>query len=159
MPSVSAFQHPVSQFVPGSFGYWTGSPYSGTRLVRHRNFCSFWYRTDWMLDTVDSLSFRQWKKLLVVVAIGIPSACLLFKLQVVESKTLCTSIDSCWWCYSCYMILKNHINMLECWTFRRKVCPALAFLLVVSCLRPASAFKHQGSVWYRWSQISLALPS
>jgi hypothetical protein len=46
--------------------------------------------------------------------------------------------------------------MSEC---QRKVNPASAFLPVVSCLSPASAFRHQGSVWYRWSRISPALPS
>jgi hypothetical protein len=37
--------------------------------------------------------------------------------------------------------------------------PASAFLPVVSCFSPASAFRHQGSVRYRWSQTSPALPS
>jgi hypothetical protein len=46
--------------------------------------------------------------------------------------------------------------MKEC---RRKVSPASAFLLVVRCLSPASAFRHQGSVRYRWSRIRPALPS
>ncbi len=46
--------------------------------------------------------------------------------------------------------------MPEC---RRKVRSALAFLPVVSCLSPASAFRPQGSVWYRWSRIIPALPS
>jgi hypothetical protein len=46
--------------------------------------------------------------------------------------------------------------MPEC---RRKVSPALAFLPVVSCLSPASAFRNQGSVRYRWSRIGPALPS
>ncbi len=32
------------------------------------------------------------------------------KLQVAESDTPFTSIDSCWWCYSCYIILKNLVN-------------------------------------------------
>jgi hypothetical protein len=46
--------------------------------------------------------------------------------------------------------------MPEC---RRKVSLASAFLPVVGCLSPASAFRHQGSVRYRWSRISPALPS
>jgi hypothetical protein len=45
--------------------------------------------------------------------------------------------------------------MLEC---REKVSPALAFPPIVSCFSPASAFQHQGSVRYRWSRISPALP-
>jgi hypothetical protein len=40
-----------------------------------------------------------------------------------------------------------------------KVSPASAFLPVVSCLSPALAFRSQGSVRYRWSRISSALPS
>ncbi len=40
---------------------------------RHRNFCSFRYRTDWMPD---SPTFRHLKKLLVVVVKGITSALL-----------------------------------------------------------------------------------
>ncbi len=46
--------------------------------------------------------------------------------------------------------------MPEC---QRKVSPASAFLLVVSCISLASTFWYQGSVWYHWSRISLALPS
>jgi hypothetical protein len=46
--------------------------------------------------------------------------------------------------------------MPEC---RRKISPASAFLMVVSCLSHATAFRHQGSVRYRWSRISPALPS
>jgi hypothetical protein len=34
-----------------------------------------------------------------------------------------------------------------------------AFLPVVGCFSPASAFRHQGSVRDSWSQISPALPS
>jgi hypothetical protein len=46
--------------------------------------------------------------------------------------------------------------MPEC---RRKVILTSAFLPVVSSLNPASAFRHHGSVRYRWSRISPALPS
>jgi hypothetical protein len=46
--------------------------------------------------------------------------------------------------------------MPEC---RREVSPASAFLPVVSCLSPASAFRHQGSVRYHWSRVSQALPT
>jgi hypothetical protein len=46
--------------------------------------------------------------------------------------------------------------MQECWW---KVSLASAFLPVVSYLSPASAFRHQGSVRYRWSWISPTLPS
>ncbi len=46
--------------------------------------------------------------------------------------------------------------MPEC---QKKVSPASAFLPVVGCLSPASAFRHKGSVRYRWSRISPALPS
>jgi hypothetical protein len=35
---------------------------------------------------------------------------------------------------------------------------ASAFLPVISCFSLASAFRHQGSVRYRWLQISPALP-
>jgi hypothetical protein len=56
-------------------------------------------------------------------------------------------------------IEKSYVNagMSEC---RRKVSPASsAFLPLVICLSPASVFQHQGSVRYRWSRISPALPS
>jgi hypothetical protein len=46
--------------------------------------------------------------------------------------------------------------MTEC---RKKVSPASAFLPVVSCFSAASAFRHQGSIRYRWSRTSPALPS
>ena len=46
--------------------------------------------------------------------------------------------------------------MPEC---RKKVSPASAFLPVVRCFIPASAFRHQGSVQYRWSRTSPSLPS
>ncbi len=52
--------------------------------------------------------------------------------------------------------IENHIKMPEC---RRKVSPASAFLLVVSCISLASRFWYQGSVWYHLSRISLALSS
>jgi hypothetical protein len=41
----------------------------------------------------------------------------------------------------------------------RKVSPASAFIPVVSCLSPASAFRHQRSVRYWWSWINPALPN
>ncbi len=44
--------------------------------------------------------------------------------------------------------------MPEC---QRKVSLASTFLQVVSCLSPASAFRHQGSARYRWSLISPAM--
>ncbi len=47
-------------------------------------------------------------------------------------------------------------GMSEC---RRNVSPASAFHSVVSCLSPASAIRHQGSVRYRWSRSSPALLS
>ncbi len=31
-----------------------------------------------------------------------------------EGDTQCMSIDGCWWCYSCYIILKNHMEIPEC---------------------------------------------
>ncbi len=40
-----------------------------------------------------------------------------------------------------------------------KVSPASAFLSVFSWVNPASAFWHQAQFRYRWSLISLALPS
>jgi hypothetical protein len=46
--------------------------------------------------------------------------------------------------------------MPEC---QQKVSPASAFLPVVSCLSPASAFRHQCSIRYRWSRISPGLPN
>jgi hypothetical protein len=58
---------PVPDWV-ALFRYRTGSPYSGTglgRLIpvpdwfRHRHFCSFRYRTDWMSD---SPTFRHLKR-------------------------------------------------------------------------------------------------
>jgi hypothetical protein len=57
--------------------------------------------------------------------------------------TTCMSIDSRWWCSSCYIILKNHMQMTG---DQRKDSPASAFLPVISCLSPTSAFRHQGSV-------------
>jgi hypothetical protein len=52
--------------------------------------------------------------------------------------------------------LYENARILEC---RKKVSLASAFLPVVSFLSPASAFQNQGSVQYRWSQISPALLS
>ncbi len=43
--------------------------------------------------------------------------------------------------------------MPEC---RRKVSPASAFLLVVSCISMASTFWYQSSVWTHWSRINRA---
>jgi hypothetical protein len=55
-------------------------------------------------------------------------------------------------------IEKSYVNagMSEC---GRKVSPASAFLLVVSCFSAASVYLHQDSDRYRWSRISPALPS
>jgi hypothetical protein len=107
----------------------SGIGLTGCRTVRHLKSCCCWW----------------WK--------GCPVQT---QTAEVESDTSCTSIDSCWWCNSCYMILKNHIKMPEC---RRKVRSASAFLPIVSCVSPASAFRPQGSVWYHWSRIIPALPS
>jgi hypothetical protein len=41
--------------------------------------------------------------------------------------------------------IENHVNA----GMPEKDSPASAFLPVVSCLSPASAFRHQGSVRYR----------
>ncbi len=49
--------------------------------------------------------------------------------------------------------------MLECRNTREKVSLASAFLRLINCVSPASAFRHSGSLWYRWSQISPVLPS
>jgi len=54
------------------------------------------------------------------------------------------------------LFLINDIEIPEC---RRKVSPASAFPPVVSFISLAMAFRHQGSVRYRWSRISPALPS
>jgi hypothetical protein len=54
-----------------------------------------------------------------------------------------------------YDIEKSYVNA----GMPKKVSPASAFLLVVSYLSPASAFRHQGSVRYHWTRISPALPS
>jgi hypothetical protein len=146
MPPTSAFRHPLSQSGTG-----LGPHMPVLDWFRHRHFCSFRYRTDWMPDS--------------------PA----FKKGVHIARPYCL----CWWWYSkrnahavhvqtagskvmvlflLYDIEKSYVNagMSEC---RRKVSPASAFLPVVSCLRPASVFRHQGSVRYRWSRISPALPS
>ncbi len=59
-------------------------------------------------------------------------------LHVVESDTPCTSIEGWWWWYSCYLMSKK---LVKCW---KKVSLASAFLPVVNCLSPASAFRYQG---------------
>ncbi len=54
-------------------------------------------------------------------------------------------------------IEKSCVNagLSEC---RKKVSPASALLPVVICLSPAKVFRHQGSVRYRRSRFSPALP-
>ncbi len=60
----SAFRHPVSQPCTGAFRYRTGPLNPVTNWIRHRNFCSLRYRTDWMPD---SSTIRHLKKLLVII--------------------------------------------------------------------------------------------
>ncbi len=55
----------------------------------------------------------------------------------------------------CWKIIYN-TEIPEC---RKKISPASAFLPVVNCLIPASAFRNQGSVRYRCLRISPSLPS
>jgi hypothetical protein len=54
MPPASAFRNPVSQSGTG-----LGALILATGLLRHRHFCSFWYRIDWMPD---SPTFQHLKK-------------------------------------------------------------------------------------------------
>jgi hypothetical protein len=136
MPPASAFWHPVSQ--------------SCTGLVRHRNFCSFRYRLDWMPKSlafrhknfaklkrntmhVYSPTFRHLKKLSVVVV----------HVQTVGSGKLYTLHVH----RQLLMVLWFFSIMTEC---PQKVSPASAFLPVVSFLSPVSGFSP---VRCRWSRI------
>jgi hypothetical protein len=88
--------------VPEHSGTGLGPLISEPNWFRHRNFCLFRYRTDWMPD---GQTFKE--KLLLVVVKGIP-----VHVQTAGSGKWYnpyTSIDSCWWFYSCYMTLKNHM--------------------------------------------------
>jgi hypothetical protein len=128
---------------------------------RHRHFCSFWYRTDWMPDSPKFRHLKKRYRLHVHTAGGRKGHTLHVhtasvgggekepmhtKLQVVKSSKL---IQLLMVSFLLYAIEKSYVNagMSECW---RKVSPASAFLPVVSCLSPASVFRHQDSVWYRW---------
>jgi hypothetical protein len=83
-----------------------------------------------------------------------------FILLVVESDTPCKTIDFCCWCYSCYTYYAGKV-ICKCRIvgMPEKVNQASAVLQVVNCLSPASAFRHQRSVRYRWSWNNPALPS
>jgi hypothetical protein len=169
MPPASAFWHPVSQSGSGASGTRPDHPYSGfgigifihsgsgltrCRTARHSGIskrgtsCKFTipafkkrvhplspYRWRWKWTPTYTLHGTPILLVLVVVK-GYPTQCK-SKLQVEESDTPCTSMSE----------------------YRLKASPASAFLPVISCLSPASAFRHQSSVRYRWSQISPALPS
>ncbi len=131
MPLASAFRHPVSQSNTGAFQYRTGFPYSGTGLVPASEFL-FIPVPDWLL---------------LVVVKGKSSAlpnCR--KWKVIHPRLLMVL-------FLLYDIKKSYVNARM-----PEISPALAFLSVVSCLSPTSAFRHQGSVWYRRSRISPALP-
>ncbi len=160
MPPASAFRHPVSQPGPEHSGTGLGPLFSVPDWFQHRHFCSFRYLTDRMPD---SPTFRHLRK-----GYSTPSTSILLVLVVIrdthavhvqtagsekfKSDLPSTSVESCWWCNSCCMKLKKPES-------RRKVSPASAFLPIVSCLSPASAFRHQGSIRYRWPRIISALPS
>ncbi len=104
MPPASAFRHPVSQSGTGAFRYWTGFPFSGTGLILASEFL-FILEPDWLdAGQSDISAFKS-----AVGGGGERDTQCTSKLQVVESDSPCTFKDSYWWCYSCYMILKNHM--------------------------------------------------
>ncbi len=75
--------------------------------------------------------------------------------------TPCTSIHGCCWCYSCCMnsmMLKNRMSMPECRNAGEKVVRHRHFYRQ-STSSAKSALRHFGSVRYRWSRISPALPN
>jgi hypothetical protein len=61
----------------------------------------------------------------------------------------CSSMYGCCWCYSCYMMLKNHS---KCRNAGKNPVRHRPFYPYLTASVPAS-----GIVRYRWSQISLAL--
>ncbi len=158
MPPVSAFQHLVSQSGTGAFRYRTGSSYSGIGMVPASAFL-FIPVPDW-LDAGQS---------------DIPA----FK----KRGALCTS--TFWWLWKGYAVHVQTAGSGKCYTLHvhrqllmvlfllcdieksnvnagmpeGKVSPASAILPVVSFLSPVSAFRHHGSIRYRWSRISPTLPS
>jgi hypothetical protein len=94
MPPASAFWTTVTQSGTEALRYRTGSPYSGTGLVPITSEFFFIPVPDW-LDTGQS-DIPAFKK---AVSGGERKSQCTSKLQVVESETSCTSIDSCWWYY------------------------------------------------------------
>jgi hypothetical protein len=91
--------------------------------------------------------------MLVLVALKrMPMQCM-SKLQVVKSsKVIHLHVHrQLLMVFFLLYIEKSFVNA-EC---RGKVSPASAFLPVVLCLSPASVFRQQGSVRYRWSRNSL----
>jgi hypothetical protein len=112
MQPASEFWHPISQFGTGAFRYRTGSPYSGAGLdFRHWNFCSL-YGTELFFSARTNLGKKTREifalpNLLDAGQSDIPAfkkavvggserdTQFTSKLQVVESDTPCTSIDSC----------------------------------------------------------------
>jgi hypothetical protein len=112
MPPLSAFQHPVSQSGKGAFLYRNEIPYSSTELVLAPAFLfipvPYWldagqsdipaFKKRYTLH-VHTASIADGERDTHVVNIQTDGS------EQFKSDTPCTFIDSCWWCYSCYMIL------------------------------------------------------
>jgi hypothetical protein len=94
MPPASEFRHPVSHSSIGVLWYRTGSPYSIPDWFSNCDFCSFWYRTERMPD---SLIFKKGYTLHIHTAGGgkaytLHTAHCTYILLAVEMDTPCTSI-------------------------------------------------------------------
>jgi hypothetical protein len=157
MPPASTFR-PVSQSGTAAFRYWAGSPYSGTRLVQVSAFL-FILVPDWLDAGQTDPAFKKgvhptgpycwlWKWIH-------PARPYCFWWKGIHPAGPLTAADGD--LFLLYDIEKLYINarIPEC---RIKLSQASAFLPVISCFSLASAFRHQGSVRYRWLQISPALP-
>ncbi len=139
MPLASAFRQPVSQSETGAFRYQTGIPYTGTELVPASAFL-FIPVPNWLdAGQSDITAFKKGYTLHVHTAsVGDSER----DTHAVQWYTLHVHRQLLMVLFLLYDIEKSYVNagMSECW---RKVSPASAFLPVVSCLSPASVFRHR----------------
>jgi hypothetical protein len=132
LPSVSAFGHPpASQLGTGALplSNWVtlfqNRPGFGIGIFVNR------YLTDRISDSPAS------KNITKVECTYVSQVGFTLHVQVVHARLYC-------WCYTCYMMSKTHMKLPECRSAGKKVSAASAFLPLVNCLSPASAFRHQG---------------